>query len=78
MLKTKVALSLEGLKAHRHTKEQWQSVVILGERIKRGRVRAELSDPKRTKASFRCSVTNVLYVSGALRHFDVNLSHISY
>ena len=34
--------------------EQWQSVIIVDERIKRGRVRAEPSDPKRTKGPFRC------------------------
>ena len=30
---------------------------ILGERSKRGKVRAESSDPKRTKRSFRCRVS---------------------
>ena len=31
-------------------------MTILGERKKRGRVRAEPSDPKRTKGYFRCRV----------------------
>ena len=34
--------------------EQWKSI---GERRKRGRVRAEPSDPKRTKGYFRCMVS---------------------
>ena len=34
----------------------WKSIIILGERGTRGRVRAEPSDPKRTKGYFRCRV----------------------
>ena len=37
--------------------ESWQSVIILSERIKRIRVRAEFSGPKRTKGSFRSMVS---------------------
>ena len=37
--------------------EQIQNIIILGEKRKRGRVRAEPSDPKRTKGYFRCRVS---------------------
>ena len=37
-------------------KNKWQSIIIWSERRKRGRVRAEPSDPKRTMGSFRCRV----------------------
>ena len=55
------------LKAYLHTKvanyRKWsfviveESIIILGERRKKGRVRAEPSDPKRTKGYFRCGVS---------------------
>ena len=37
--------------------EHRQRMISIGERREKGRVRAEPSDPKRTKGYFRCRVT---------------------
>ena len=37
--------------------EQWQNILIKSERRRRGRIRAEPSNPKRTKGYFRCRVS---------------------
>ena len=49
MIITMDKISISKKWSYATVKEQWQNTIILGERRKIGRVRAEPSDPKRTK-----------------------------